>query len=64
MGLDEHTRKVDYNDVSITENTRASYPLEYIDNAQIPAICGHPNNIVFLTCDAFSVLPPVSKLTP
>lgn len=64
VGLDEHTREVNYSDISITENTRASYPLEYIPNAQIPAITGHPKNIVFLTCDAFSVLPPVSKLTP
>jgi phosphoenolpyruvate carboxykinase (ATP) len=64
VGLDEHTREVNYNDISITENTRASYPLEYIPNAKIPAVTGHPNNIIFLTCDAFSVLPPVSKLTP
>ena len=64
VGLDSHTRKVNFNDISITENTRASYPLEFIPNAQLPAVCGHPKNIVFLTCDAFSVLPPVSKLTP
>ena len=64
IGFKKGTRDVNYNDTSITENTRASYPLEYIPNAQIPAICGHPNNIIFLTCDAFSVLPPVSKLTP
>src|SRR5690606_2230333 len=51
-------------DVSITENTRASYPLDYIDNVQIPALAGHPNHVIFLTCDAFGVLPPVSKLTP
>lgn len=63
VGLDEK-RKVNFNDISITENTRASYPLEFIPNAQLPAVCGHPKNIVFLTCDAFSVLPPVSKLTP
>lgn len=61
---DPETRKVDYNDVSITENTRASYPLDYIDNVQIPALAGHPNHVIFLTCDAFGVLPPVSKLTP
>jgi len=47
----------------LTENTRACYPLEFIDNAQIPAVTGHPKNIVFLTCDAFSVLPPIAKLT-
>lgn len=58
------TRKVDYNDVSITQNTRAAYPIEYISNAKIPCEAGHPNNIIFLTYDAFGVLPPVSKLTP
>jgi phosphoenolpyruvate carboxykinase (ATP) len=62
--LNPATREVNYFDTSITENTRACYPLEFIDNAQIPAVTGHPKNIVFLTCDAFSVLPPVSKLTP
>jgi phosphoenolpyruvate carboxykinase (ATP) len=61
---DPYTREVDYDDVSITQNTRASYPLEYIDNAKIPAVGGHPDNIIFLTYDAFGVLPPVSKLTP
>lgn len=58
------TRVVNYHDISITENTRACYPLEYIPNSKIPAVCGHANNIVFLTCDAFSVFPPVAKLTP
>ncbi len=62
--IDEDSRVVDYTDVSKTENTRASYPIEYIDNAKIPCLGGHPKNIVFLTCDAFGVLPPVSKLTP
>ncbi|MDH3422749.1 MAG: phosphoenolpyruvate carboxykinase (ATP), partial [Gemmatimonadota bacterium] len=52
-----------YSDVSITENTRCSYPIEYIDNAKIPCVGGHPKNIIFLTCDAFGVLPPVSRLT-
>ena len=61
---DPVSRKVDYHDVSLTENTRASYPIEYIPNAKIPCIGGHPQNIVFLTCDAFGVLPPVSRLTP
>jgi phosphoenolpyruvate carboxykinase (ATP) len=61
---DENTREVDYNDVSITQNTRASYPIEYIDNAKIPCTTGHPDNIIFLTYDAFGVLPPVSRLTP
>jgi len=62
--FDPYTREVDYDDVSITQNTRASYPLEYIDNAKIPAVGGHPDNIIFLTYDAFGVLPPVPMLTP
>jgi phosphoenolpyruvate carboxykinase (ATP) len=61
---DPLTRKVDYDDRSITENTRASYPIEFIANAKIPCIGGHPRHIIFLSCDAFGVLPPVSKLTP
>ncbi len=61
---DPKTREVDYSDTSITQNTRASYPIEFIDNTQIPCTAGHPKNIIFLTCDAFGVLPPVSKLSP
>lgn len=61
---DEHERVVNYHDTSITENTRVSYPLEYIPNSKSPAIGGHPKNIFFLTCDAYGVLPPVAKLTP
>lgn len=61
---DERTRKVDYSDTSITQNTRASYPINYIDNVQIPCIAGPANHVIFLTCDAFGVLPPVSQLTP
>ena len=61
---DEKTRKVDYSDTSITQNTRASYPIHYIDNVQIPCVAGNPNHVIFLTCDAFGVLPPVSRLTP
>lgn len=62
--FNEANRKVDFHDSSLTQNTRASYPIEYICNAKIPCIGGHPKNIIFLTCDAFGVLPPVSKLTP
>ena len=62
--FDGNTRVVNYDDDTITENTRAAYPIEYIPNAQIPCVSGHPKNIIFLTCDAFGVLPPVSKLTP
>lgn len=61
---DEKTHAVDYTDTSLTQNTRASYPLEFIDNVKIPAVGGHPKNIILLTADAFGVLPPVSKLTP
>jgi len=57
-------REVDYSDKSKTENTRVSYPLHLIDNAISPSVGGHPENIIFLTCDAFGVLPPVSRLTP
>jgi len=62
--LDPITRVPDYDDDSKTENTRAAYPVEFIDNAVIPGVGGHPKNVVFLTADAFGVLPPVSKLTP
>jgi len=61
---DPITHEVDYDNTSITENTRASYPIEFIPNAKIPCVGGHPKNIIFLTCDAYGVLPPVSKLTP
>ena len=60
----DDNREVDYTDTSITKNTRGSSPIEYIDNAKIPCVGGHPNNVIFLTCDAFGVLPPVSALTP
>lgn len=63
VGYDARTGAVDYDDTSLTENTRLAYPLEFIPNAKIPAVGGHPTNIVMLTCDAFGVLPPVSKLT-
>ncbi|TRZ41793.1 phosphoenolpyruvate carboxykinase (ATP) [Robertkochia solimangrovi] len=58
------TREVDYFDSSITQNTRVSYPIEHIDNIQRPSYAANPKNIFFLTCDAFGVLPPLSKLTP
>ena len=48
----------------ITENTRAAYPLDFIENAVIPSVGGHPANVIFLTADAFGVLPPISRLTP
>lgn len=58
------TNTIDFEDGSITENTRVSYPLHYISNAQEPSIGNLPKNIFFLTCDAFGVLPPISRLTP
>nr|WP_228350437.1 phosphoenolpyruvate carboxykinase (ATP) [Rhodocaloribacter litoris] len=61
---DPETRVVDFDDDTITENTRASYPIEFIPNARIPCVGGHPRNIIFLTYDAFGVLPPVSRLSP
>ena len=64
MTLDSHTRIPDYDDDSRTENTRAAYPVEFIENSLIPGIGGHPKNVVFLTADAFGVLPPISRLTP
>jgi phosphoenolpyruvate carboxykinase (ATP) len=61
--LDEATRKVRFEDQRITENTRASYPLHYIPNHVPTGRGGHPRNIVFLTADAFGVLPPIARLT-
>jgi phosphoenolpyruvate carboxykinase (ATP) len=59
------TREVNYDDVTLTENTRCAYPIEYIPNVKIPCITDHhPKNLVLLTCDASGILPPVSKLTP
>lgn len=61
---DDSTHEVNYDDASITENTRVAYPIEFIPGARLPCVSGHPKNIVFLTCDAFGVLPPVSRLSP
>jgi phosphoenolpyruvate carboxykinase (ATP) len=62
--FDEATGNVDYDNTSITENTRVAYPLKFIPNARIPAkVEHHPKQIILLTCDAFGVLPPISKLT-
>ena len=61
--IDPETRIPDYDDNSLTENTRAAYPIHNIDNIVVPSIAGHPKTIIFLTADAFGVLPPISKLT-
>jgi len=58
------TRTVNYDDTSVTQNTRVSYPLNYIKNSLIPSVGGHPKNIFYLAADAFGVMPPISKLTP
>ncbi len=62
--FDPVTRLIDLDDVSITENTRASYPLEFIANAVPEKKAGHPKNIVLLTCDANGVMPPIARLSP
>ncbi len=60
---DPETRRLDLNDSSITENTRAAYPIHYIDNALLDGRADHPSDIIMLTCDAFGVLPPIARLT-
>lgn len=62
--VDPVTGRLDLDDASQTENTRGSYPLTHLDNVDDDGICGHPKNVVFLTADAFGVLPPISRLTP
>src|SRR5579864_6236089 len=64
VAFDTETRDLDFNSQEITENTRAAYPLDFIANAVLPSVGGHPTNIIFLTADAFGVLPPISRLTP
>jgi phosphoenolpyruvate carboxykinase (ATP) len=63
VGFDSATGRLDLNDDSLTENTRAAYPISHIPNAQRDGLGGHPTNIIMLTADAFGVLPPISKLT-
>ncbi len=62
--LDPESRVPDYDSDALTENTRAAYPVDYIGNALIPGVAGHPAKVMFLTADAFGVLPPISRLTP
>ena len=62
--LSKDARRLDLDDASLTENTRASYPITHINNAVLEGMGGHPNNVIMLTCDAYGVMPPVSKLTP
>jgi phosphoenolpyruvate carboxykinase (ATP) len=58
------TAMPDFDDATLTENTRCAYPLHFIPNASRPARRGQPKNIIMLTCDAFGVMPPIAKLTP
>ena len=62
VAVNPQTHRVDFADRQLTENTRASYPITHVPNAKLPSVGGHPANIVLLTCDAFGVLPPVSRL--
>jgi len=62
--IDPQSRCLDLNDASVTENTRGAYPLSYIDNALPEKMAGHPRNVIFLTCDASGVMPPIARLTP
>ncbi|MFZ4573192.1 MAG: phosphoenolpyruvate carboxykinase (ATP) [Phycisphaerales bacterium] len=62
--IDPLTRVPDYDSSKLTENTRVTYPVDFIEGAVIPSVCGHPKNVIFLTADAYGVMPPVSKLTP
>ncbi|HBD09256.1 MAG TPA: phosphoenolpyruvate carboxykinase (ATP), partial [Syntrophobacteraceae bacterium] len=64
VAIDSRTRRLDLDDPSLTENTRAAYPIYYIENASATGQAPHPKHIIMLTCDAFGVLPPISRLTP
>ncbi len=64
VAIDPYTRRVDLNDASLTENTRASYPITHLEHIIPEGKGGHPKNVIFLTADAFGVLPPISRLTP
>jgi len=64
VALDSDTRLLNFDSADITENTRAAYPLKFIENAVLPSVGGHPKHVVFLAADAFGVLPPISRLTP
>ncbi|MBW1990766.1 MAG: phosphoenolpyruvate carboxykinase (ATP) [Deltaproteobacteria bacterium] len=63
VGMDYLTRRVDLNDDSLTENTRAAYPITHIPSALRDGVAGHPSHLIMLTCDAFGVMPPVAQLT-
>jgi phosphoenolpyruvate carboxykinase (ATP) len=62
--VDSQTRAIDYHSSRITQNTRATYPVNHIPGAVVPGVAGHPHHVFFLTCDAFGVLPPIAQLSP
>jgi phosphoenolpyruvate carboxykinase (ATP) len=62
--MDPESRELDFDSEELTENTRAAYPIEFIENSAEPSLGGHPSHILFLSADAFGVLPPISRLTP
>jgi phosphoenolpyruvate carboxykinase (ATP) len=64
VAIDSRTRRLDLDDESLTENTRAAYPITHIANADTAGVGGHPKNIIMLTADAFGVMPPIARLTP
>jgi len=64
VAIDSNRRRIDLNDASFTENTRAAYPITHIPNADYNGVAGHPKHIVFLTADAFGIMPPIARLTP
>ncbi|MCA1669759.1 MAG: phosphoenolpyruvate carboxykinase [Thermomicrobia bacterium] len=64
VAIDSRTRRLDLDDDSLTENTRAAYPITHIANADVSGVGGHPKNIIMLTADAFGVMPPIARLTP
>lgn len=64
VAIDAQRRRIDLNDETLTENTRAAYPITHIPNADYGGVGGHPKNIIFLTADAFGVMPPIARLTP
>lgn len=63
VAIDAHSRRIDLDDSSLTENTRAAYPISHIESASRDGMAPHPKDIIMLTCDAFGVLPPISRLT-
>lgn len=63
VAINLSTRLLDFDDDTLTENTRAAYPLTFIQNAVLPSVAGHPSHVFFLTCDSFGVLPPIARLS-